>query len=472
MLPFDRCRQCGDYVGALCCRQPGGSKTSLPLSDSQIIYAILVGVISTAGAFWGSWLSSRAALTSSDNSLRGIDRQIRLQRASKLAEFRQGWINDLRESMATFHSFGIHPGSDQLQAREFFKFGTQIELFINRSDPNYARLQSAMHCFVSANTMEQKFNCNAEYVAVCQDILKTEWDVLKEQLLEASEKKTSKEGEVKVVEIAQKTPQHLRADDRLDLVKRLFAIAISIGVGATFIKAGWIDAVRLPTGIEIDQICIVLLALFATVLSWDGYLTSVRTKPLIDTPRFAIDVALVFTYMFLIYTSGKSAYWLPIVCLMFSMYVMWDALTVRQFPEQYNANTVAERPSLFNVLGVYWFGMLDRRAINRGPIITLCWGLFFLELLWTSRHFPNFGVRWQVGLALAGLCFYRYDKRFMRGQVRGFPSLARVALIATLCGGAWVLAQYSGTLEAVLDRIVNPAPNLGYLSSGSNQSLG
>jgi hypothetical protein len=127
---------------------------------------------------------------SSTNALRGIGRQIQLQRATKIAEFRQAWINELREAMADFQSFGVTPNSGQLETREFYKYGTQIELLMNKADPNYSKLQNAMYCFLSAKTIEQKFGCNAPFVEVCQDILKTEWRVLKKELAEATEQST------------------------------------------------------------------------------------------------------------------------------------------------------------------------------------------------------------------------------------------------------------------------------------------
>jgi hypothetical protein len=57
---------------------------------------------------------------------------------------------------------------------------------MNRDDPNYERLQTAMYRFLSASSTDEKFACNAPYVSVCQDILKTEWDVLKRQLADAA----------------------------------------------------------------------------------------------------------------------------------------------------------------------------------------------------------------------------------------------------------------------------------------------
>jgi hypothetical protein len=157
------------------------------MTNAQFAYAILVGLVSAIGAFLGNWLSSRAALKSSANALRGIDRQIKLQGAAKIAEFRQEWINNLREAMSNFQSYGVTPNSDQGEMREFYKYGTQIELLMNRSDPNYSRLQSAMYHFLTTETVAEKFSGNMPYVVVCQDILKTEWDVLKKQLAAATE---------------------------------------------------------------------------------------------------------------------------------------------------------------------------------------------------------------------------------------------------------------------------------------------
>lgn len=92
--------------------------------------------------------------------------------------------------MANFQSFGVTPNSSQLETREFYKYGTQIELLMNKTDPNFSKLQSAMYCFLTAKTIEQKFSCNAPFVDVCQDILKTEWRVLKKELAEATEAPT------------------------------------------------------------------------------------------------------------------------------------------------------------------------------------------------------------------------------------------------------------------------------------------
>ena len=156
------------------------------MTEQQFWYLIGVAIISGSAAFFGNWLSSRTALKASTNALLGVDRQMRLQGGAKVAEFRQAWINELREAMANYQSYAVTPNLNQHETREYYKFGTQIELLMNRKDLNYARLEETMYDFLRARTTEEKYRCNDPYVRVCQDILKTEWEVLKAQLAEAA----------------------------------------------------------------------------------------------------------------------------------------------------------------------------------------------------------------------------------------------------------------------------------------------
>ncbi len=151
-----------------------------------VIYALMVGAVSTAGAAFGSWLSSRATIRATRHALEGINRQIEFQRLAKVAEFRQAWINDLRESMATLQSIGVTPNLHQQVQTEFYRAGTKIELLMNRGDIRYKELQDCMYAFLAAETIEEKYLCNTPFVSVCQDILKTEWEVLKKDLNAAS----------------------------------------------------------------------------------------------------------------------------------------------------------------------------------------------------------------------------------------------------------------------------------------------
>jgi len=104
----------------------------------------------------------------------------------KLAEFRQAWINSLRDDMAAFQAYGVTPGLGQEKEQEFYRLGTRIELFMNPTDPDFPALQDSLYAFLFAKEIGEKYAANPDYVAVCQRILKREWDVLKKEIKEVA----------------------------------------------------------------------------------------------------------------------------------------------------------------------------------------------------------------------------------------------------------------------------------------------
>ncbi len=102
----------------------------------------------------------------------------------KISDFRQAWINSLRDEMAEFQSYGILPNSDPTKEREFYKLGTKIELLMNPDDPDYINLQTQMYGFLSAadGGRLEKYSQNSDFVKLCQKILKREWDRLKQDI--------------------------------------------------------------------------------------------------------------------------------------------------------------------------------------------------------------------------------------------------------------------------------------------------
>ena len=57
---------------------------------------------------------------------------------------------------------------------------------MNPKDPDYDELQGCLYSFLNANTLAEKFSANPRYVAVCQRILKRQWEVLKREIAAAS----------------------------------------------------------------------------------------------------------------------------------------------------------------------------------------------------------------------------------------------------------------------------------------------
>ena len=154
------------------------------MSQAEVMFAVIVGIISALGVVGSAVLTAYAGDRAAKLALKGVERQIALNYAVKMAEFRQRWINDLRDAMSGFHSVAILPGS--LDKREFFRLGTKIELLMNRNDPRYPNLDECMYDFLTAESRAEKWSCNAPFVTICQDILKTEWELLKRELASAN----------------------------------------------------------------------------------------------------------------------------------------------------------------------------------------------------------------------------------------------------------------------------------------------
>jgi hypothetical protein len=117
---------------------------------------------------------------------RNFVKQIKSAHSLKIAEMRQAWINNLRDAMSKFQSYGVTPDLDHRAEREFYEHGTRIELMMNPKDPDYAELLECLYEFLPAKDIQDKFSANPHYVEVCQRILKREWEVLKRELEAAS----------------------------------------------------------------------------------------------------------------------------------------------------------------------------------------------------------------------------------------------------------------------------------------------
>jgi hypothetical protein len=234
-----------------------------------------------------------------------------------------------------------------------------------------------------------------------------------------------------------KTRDEIRADLRGDLIKRLFAVAISVGAASTLAHMQWVIAGRWPDLGEWQQLAILGVAMTATVLSWDGYLMSIHDRPLLGFWRFAIDIGLVFIYMFLLMTSQHTTWWLPIHAITYTLYAIWDLLSVREYTKQYYG---APNNDVATIRGVYWRGLRDINIESRGPIITLAWGIYFWGLVLINYD----GLRDRIFItslfALAGLVLYRRDKRIR------YPMLFRTALIVSLLIGSALYVKYGAPL--------------------------
>ena len=186
-----------------------------------------------------------------------------------------------------------------------------------------------------------------------------------------------------------------RAAIRADIVKRLFAVAISVGFAARLAQMDWVKNGTFPNFGEWQQNLELFTALVATLLSWDSYLLSIKEKKLTAFDRFAIDVLLIFIYMFLLITSKYVPILICTVATIFLLYVLWDALSIRDYPDRYSsAFATPARASVAQIGSVYVGGFRGRVGVSRNPAITFSWAVYFCFLAGIrTQSTPNSSVR-------------------------------------------------------------------------------
>jgi hypothetical protein len=220
-----------------------------------------------------------------------------------------------------------------------------------------------------------------------------------------------------------------RADARADLVRRLFAVAISIGFAATLAQMKWVQNGRLPGPDELDQTIALLTALLATVLSWDGHLLSMRYTPLFDFWRFLINIALAFIYMFLLMASAHPGCVLWTLSIIFFLHVVWDVLTIREDVASYDhTRGGVTHASALRIWNVYVGGFAGKSQIQPTPVITLVWTIYFLLLAIVADGRADAHIRTACLFALVGLVGYRLDEA--RQHSTGADMLKRGLLVA------------------------------------------
>jgi len=151
-----------------------------PMTNAEIVFAVIVGAISAIGLIWGSKLTSLASDRAARSARDAMEHQTKLNAKAKVAEFRQAWINNLRDAMAKLmrQGLGAPAESDVIEAT------AKIQLLMNKKDERYPELTKLLKEYVVAmKSGDQQYN-SSKLLELCQDILKNEWEVLKKELLE------------------------------------------------------------------------------------------------------------------------------------------------------------------------------------------------------------------------------------------------------------------------------------------------
>lgn len=114
---------------------------------------------------------------------------------------------------------------------------------------------------------------------------------------------------------------------RSDLIRRLFAVTVSVGFAAALAGSKWVNEQRLPAPGELDQLLCLVAGLIFIIGSWEGYHKHIdKTDKVIWI--FFTDVAIVFAYLLVLLLSAATQLFLWMVAAVFGLYCFWDLLVV------------------------------------------------------------------------------------------------------------------------------------------------
>jgi hypothetical protein len=117
-------------------------------------------------------------------SRRNAKEQNGLSSRMKLADFRESWLNNLRDTTSELASvlLSIEDVSSAAGMQRAFELATKTKLLMNKTDVRYSELISLLEAIVNNDNTASRFKLAADLGNVVQDILKVEWGVLKRDL--------------------------------------------------------------------------------------------------------------------------------------------------------------------------------------------------------------------------------------------------------------------------------------------------
>jgi hypothetical protein len=197
---------------------------------------------------------------------------------------------------------------------------------------------------------------------------------------------------------------------------------------------------------------LLLVAVLTTVLSWEGYLTSLRDRPLLDRTRFFIDIIIVFQYLILLTLYKLPNNFAPWMCVIFATYVTWDyvriLMTTYTTPHG-DINRYRAKGWFSSIYPLIW-GLFSRheiaiggdRDLYKGPSITVFWLIYFIVLTEVVA-FTGILEYWVSVFAIGyGVIMYRVDKGIQfhiwtKLLLAAFP-IALLAAVGFVCRRAFL----------------------------------
>lgn len=141
------------------------------------VVAAIAALLSFVGVFLTAMVSRRNGFI-----------QTRATQQLKHADFRQIWINALREEMARFLSLTAELITDASKEPAVIQSMTMILLRMNSRDKEYDRLIDALDEVLDASKTapggKSYGDAAGNYLIICQRILKSEWETTRDAMLE------------------------------------------------------------------------------------------------------------------------------------------------------------------------------------------------------------------------------------------------------------------------------------------------
>lgn len=228
--------------------------------------------------------------------------------------------------------------------------------------------------------------------------------------------------------------------DRLDLVKRFFAVAVSVGF------AGRIIGLERTCASPFDQreaIARLIVGLIVVILFWDWYHRDIERAKYRYAPRFVLDVLITFECMLFLYSSDHNTVWLSFLAGIFVSFVVWDILAIAERPSKYGAVAPpanADDEPLGGpkaIVGTYCGGVFRPSDENRGPFINLCWTGYFVGLWLLSAWLKvstGWSAVWACAFVLFGVVLLRIDGDYQFAQLRGWRRAPLIVILLVVYG--------------------------------------
>jgi hypothetical protein len=213
-------------------------------------------------------------------------------------------------------------------------------------------------------------------------------------------------------------------EHRLDFIRRLFVVAVSVGFASRIGGMEWFTVHRWPTRPEWQAIALLAVGLAAIIESWEGYFASIGNRSQKTITRFIIDIMVAFAYMFLLLSSAYLPFFVSVMFIIFLLYVFWDISLLIEYRDEFIPKmSVVGQDRSISVISQLSRSFCDPSSSIYGMGITMSWTLYiFMICLITLAMNKN--IAFVVALfTVYGLAMYGIDKN------RRFSIMTRSALI-------------------------------------------